>query len=82
MSSELFQIKINDEDDIRFVSKRVEGQFGESLEIEFEEGESHAEIKREFRDSKPIDYYEEINVFENLLEGMSLSELEEQLRGF
>ncbi|MBN6206202.1 hypothetical protein JYK21_07045 [Ralstonia pickettii] len=73
-----YNIVINKDESIEFVSKRIEGQLEDNVIVEGDSEEAY--IIHEHRDDVPADVKEEFAVIPDLLNGKTLSDVEELLK--
>lgn len=78
-STVLYQIEIEDDESLQFISKRVEGQLGENIDVT----DLHsAEFVTEIRDDISVDIFQEVSIAPDYLEGDNLSDLEQKLKKY
>lgn len=79
-ASGAYIIEIENDESIRFLSKRMEGQLAENLEVEEGDGSVHGILKTEYQNETALTIVEEFDIFPNFLaeEGIeTLSDIEE-----
>lgn len=74
-----YNIVIDKDESIKFISNRIEGQLGDNV-IDEKGTSKNAYILHEHRDDVLVDVREEINVIPNLLKGKTLSDVEKILK--